>query len=128
MYKHKRGDALSLATTVLLPAGSTWSARSHLKTEEAIDLPAPSAQVLAVQMTPLSAPEIAAAQITVPAGKTAWGMVLSATPTQTRQWPAGYPRGIVLLGDTEFVDVGNAANVVSSATFQIEIIKDVTGV
>ena len=113
---HKRGDTFSYgATDVALPAGESWTARAQVRDPLAPDGAAALTE-LAVTLTPPVAPA------------TTWDLWLLASPADTANWPVNgnYANPKILVCDIQFSLSGNPAVVVSSATFQILVYRDVT--
>jgi hypothetical protein len=123
---HKQGDMFAWGSTVLLPVNIPWQARSQVRERTALSGAAPAAQVLTTTLVKLTGGEVTALGLEVPAGMEAWALRLVAPPANTLQWPADYPRGRVLLSDIEFYSTTDATVVISSPTFEVVVVKDVT--
>jgi len=113
---HKRGDTFSYgATDVALPADEGWTARAQVR-----DPLAPDSAAALTELTVTLTPPVASA--------TAWDLWLFASATDTANWPVNgnYANPKILVCDIQFSLSGNPAVVVSSATFQILVYRDVT--
>ena len=113
---HKRGDTFSYgAADVALPVGEAWTATAQVRDPLAPDGSAPLT-ILAVMLTGPVAPSVH------------WDLSLTAPPSETARWPVSpnYTTPKVLVCDVEFACQSNPQIVVSSATFQILVYRDVT--
>jgi hypothetical protein len=113
---HKRGDTFSYgASDVSLPAGESWTASAHVRDPLAPDS-SPPLTSLACALTPPVAPA------------TNWDLSLYAPATDTAKWPVSpnYAVPKTLVCDVQFTCQSNPSIVVSSATLQILVFRDVT--
>ena len=113
---HKRGDTFSYgAADVALPAGQCWTARAQVRDPLAADGTAPLTE-LTVRLSPPVPPA------------TTWDLWLFAPAAATAGWPVSgnYANPKILVCDIQFSRTDEPAVVVSSATFQILVYRDVT--
>jgi hypothetical protein len=113
---HKRGDTFSYgASDVLLPSGESWIASAQVRDPLAPDSAPPLSS-----LTCILTPPVAPAQY--------WDLSLYAPATDTAKWPVNpnYAIAKTLVCDVQFTCQSDPSIVVSSATLQILIYRDVT--
>ena len=109
-YTHKRGATLSLAGTVTLPAG-VWSATSQVKQDVGGVLTL--VEELAVTLAPIAVPD--------PGGPT-HTILLESSSAAASDWPLGR-----LQCDVRFADASVPPVVLPTETFDIKVVREVTG-
>jgi hypothetical protein len=110
IYSHKRGATLSLAGTVMLPAG-VWTGSCQVKQD--VD------GVLAL-IEPLTV-RLEAIDPAPAAGLPTHNIAIESDSSATADWPVGR-----LLCDVRFADQSNPPAVIVSETFVIKVAQEVT--
>lgn len=106
LITHKRGDSFSYSGAITLPVG-TWTGAAQLRKSYESD----PVDTLTVAMSP--------PHDTV----TTWAVLITATASEAALWPTGQ-----VLCDIQFSNTESPPRVISTETFAIDVIKDVTRV
>lgn len=111
---HKRGDTFSYAGPIELPAG-VWTGAAQLRVPWCgDDEPAESDEPMDDLVVTMTAPESPA---------TAWGVVIARESDDTAAWPIGS-----FYCDIQFSDDSSPPQVISTQTFTVKVVQDVTHV
>jgi hypothetical protein len=110
IYPHKRGATLSLAGTVMLPAG-VWTGTCQVKQD--VDGVLTLVEPLTVTLQAIDPPPAA--------GQPTHNIAIEGSAAQAADWPVGR-----LLCDVRFQDESAPPAVITSETFVIKVTQEVT--